>query len=60
MGNLIDAIIKRLQAGPQYFPPDQLADQPERFISFPSLSVKRYLPSPRTRYPIPRQSLSKT
>ena len=32
MGNLIDAIIKRLPEGPQYFPEDQLTDQPERFI----------------------------
>ncbi|MEK6698695.1 MAG: GTPase Era [Nitrospirota bacterium] len=32
VGNLIDAIIKRLPEGPQYFPEDQLTDQPERFI----------------------------
>ncbi len=32
VGGLIDAIIKRLPEGPQYFPEDQLTDQPERFI----------------------------
>jgi GTP-binding protein Era len=29
---LIDAVVKRLPEGPQYFPEDQLTDQPERFI----------------------------
>jgi GTP-binding protein Era len=32
VGGLIDAVIKRLPEGPQYFPEDQLTDQPERFI----------------------------
>ncbi len=32
LGGLLDAIIKRLPHGPQYFPEDQLTDQPERFI----------------------------
>ncbi len=29
---LVDAIVKRLPEGPQYFPEDQLTDQPERFV----------------------------
>ena len=29
---LVDAIVRRLPKGPQYFPEDQLTDQPERFI----------------------------
>jgi len=32
LDGLIDAIVKRLPQGPQYFPDDQLTDQPERFI----------------------------
>lgn len=32
LGGLLDAIVKRLPHGPQYFPEDQLTDQPERFI----------------------------
>ena len=32
LGGLLDAIEKRLPQGPQYFPDDQLTDQPERFI----------------------------
>jgi GTP-binding protein Era len=32
LGGLIDAITKRLPQGPQYFPDNQLTDQPERFI----------------------------
>jgi len=32
LGGLIEAILKRLPQGPQYFPDDQLTDQPERFI----------------------------
>jgi GTP-binding protein Era len=32
LGSLVDAIVKRLPAGPRYFPDDQLTDQPERFI----------------------------
>ncbi len=32
LGGLLDAIVKRLPEGPQYFPDDQLTDQPERFI----------------------------
>ncbi len=32
LGGLIEAITKRLPQGPQYFPDDQLTDQPERFI----------------------------
>jgi GTPase len=32
VGGLIDAVVKRLPEGPQYFPEDQLTDQPERFI----------------------------
>ncbi len=32
LGDLIEAITKRLPQGPQYFPDDQLTDQPERFI----------------------------
>jgi len=29
---LLDAIVKALPAGPQYFPKDQVTDQPERFL----------------------------
>lgn len=29
---LLDEIIERLPAGPQYYPPDQITDQPERVI----------------------------
>lgn len=32
LGGLIEAILKRLHAGPRYFPDDQLTDQPERFV----------------------------
>ena len=32
VGGLLDAISRRLPQGPQYFPEDQLTDQPERFI----------------------------
>jgi len=32
IGDLLDVIKKRLPEGPQYFPDDQLTDQPERFI----------------------------
>ncbi len=32
VGGLLDAISRRLPEGPQYFPEDQLTDQPERFI----------------------------
>jgi len=32
LGGLVETILKRLPAGPQYFPDDQLTDQPERFI----------------------------
>jgi len=32
LGGLLEAILKRLPPGPQYFPDDQLTDQPERFI----------------------------
>ncbi|HWR72690.1 MAG TPA: GTPase Era, partial [Nitrospirota bacterium] len=32
LGGLVDAVLKRIPAGPQYFPDDQLSDQPERFI----------------------------
>jgi GTP-binding protein Era len=32
LGGLVDAIVKRMQKGPQYFPDDQLTDQPERFV----------------------------
>ncbi|HTG02135.1 MAG TPA: GTPase Era [Nitrospirota bacterium] len=32
LGDLVPSILKRLPAGPQYFPDDQLTDQPERFI----------------------------
>ncbi len=32
LAGLIEAILKRLPEGPQYFPDDQLTDQPERFI----------------------------
>jgi GTPase len=32
LGDLLDTILKRLPQGPQYFPDDQLTDQPERFI----------------------------
>jgi GTPase len=32
LDGLLDAILKRLSQGPQYFPDDQLTDQPERFI----------------------------
>lgn len=30
---LLDEIIERLPAGPQYYPPDQITDQPERVIA---------------------------
>lgn len=30
---LLDEIIKHLPAGPQYYPPDTLTDQPEKFIA---------------------------
>jgi GTP-binding protein Era len=32
VGGLLDAIVKRMQRGPKYFPDDQLTDQPERFV----------------------------
>jgi len=32
LSDLFDSILKRLHQGPQYFPDDQLTDQPERFI----------------------------
>lgn len=32
LGGLVDVVLKRMPAGPQYFPDDQLSDQPERFI----------------------------
>ena len=32
LGGLMEAIATRLPQGPQYFPDDQLTDQPERFI----------------------------
>jgi GTP-binding protein Era len=32
LGGLVAAIVKRLPAGPRYFPDDQLTDQPERFV----------------------------
>ncbi len=32
ISGLLEAIMKRLPQGPQYFPDDQLTDQPERFI----------------------------
>ena len=32
LGGLLNAILKRLPHGPQYFPDDQLTDQPERFV----------------------------
>jgi GTP-binding protein Era len=32
LGNLVSVITARLPEGPQYFPDDQLTDQPERFI----------------------------
>ena len=32
LGGLLDTILKRLPQGPQYFPDDQLTDQPERFV----------------------------
>ena len=32
LGDLLNAILKRLPQGPKYFPDDQLTDQPERFI----------------------------
>ncbi len=32
LSGLLDMVLKRLPQGPQYFPDDQLSDQPERFI----------------------------
>ncbi len=32
LGGLVEAVMKRLPAGPQYFPDDQITDQPERFV----------------------------
>lgn len=32
LGELLDNVLKRLPAGPKYFPDDQLTDQPERFV----------------------------
>jgi GTPase len=32
LGGLVGMILRRLPQGPQYFPDDQLTDQPERFI----------------------------
>jgi GTP-binding protein Era len=32
LGGLMEALVKRLPAGPKYFPDDQLTDQPERFV----------------------------
>ncbi len=32
LGSLVETIVKRLHAGPRYFPDDQLTDQPERFV----------------------------
>ena len=33
LGELRKAIVSRLPEGPQYFPPDQITDQPERFLA---------------------------
>jgi GTP-binding protein Era len=32
LGGLRETLVKRLPAGPKYFPDDQLTDQPERFV----------------------------
>jgi GTP-binding protein Era len=32
LGGLVDALMKRMPAGPKYFPEDQLTDQLERFV----------------------------
>jgi len=32
LGGLVDALLKRMPAGPRYFPEDQLTDQLERFV----------------------------
>jgi GTP-binding protein Era len=32
LSSLLDSILKHLPKGPQYFPDDQLTDQPERFV----------------------------
>ncbi len=32
LGSLVETVVKRLPAGPRYFPDDQLTDQPERFV----------------------------
>jgi len=32
LGGLVDTLVKRLPAGPKYFPDEQYTDQPERFI----------------------------
>jgi GTP-binding protein Era len=32
LGGLVDALLKRMPAGPKYFPEDQLTDQLERFV----------------------------
>jgi GTP-binding protein Era len=33
LGELMDAVVKRLPEGPQYFPPEVYTDQPERFLA---------------------------
>lgn len=33
LGDLLDAVVKLLPEGPQYFPPETYTDQPERFLA---------------------------
>ncbi len=47
---LVDEILKRLPAGPRYFPEDELTDQTERFIAAELIREKVFL---RTRQEIP-------
>ena len=43
LGGLLDTILKRLPQGPQYFPDDQLTDQPERFVVSEIIREKIFL-----------------
>jgi len=48
LGGLVELILKRLPPGPQYFPDDQLTDQPSGSL-YPSWSEKRSSNLPRKR-----------
>jgi len=47
---LRDAVVRRLPQGPQYFPPDYITDQPERFLAAELIREKILL---ETRQEVP-------